>query len=274
MNIKDELDRATPVVDRVNAAIRDNPLAAGLIGAGVVWMLIGGRGLGVMAGAAQNAAGRAGAAAVTAGNALGSGIEKASSVTVAGLKRAASDAAGSVTSLVPEISGTEGNKTMEVISDAGATVGNRINSAAVAGREYGVAIQSRLSATLEKQPLLLGALGIAIGAGIASTFATTSVESELVGEQSSVAREKLQSLSEVVRDRAQQVVSEVTTESKKQGLTPAAAKSAAAEIGKKVKAIAIDGRESVAQSLATPVPTVGGGVPGNSHASGRSMKES
>jgi hypothetical protein len=35
MNFKDELDRAGPVVDRLNAAIRDNPLAAGLIGAGV-----------------------------------------------------------------------------------------------------------------------------------------------------------------------------------------------------------------------------------------------
>lgn len=251
MNIKAELDRASPVVDRVNAAIRDNPLAAGLIGAGVAWMLIGSKGFGVMAGAAQNAAGRAGAAAATAGNALASGVAKAGSVTAAGLKRAASDAAGSVASLVPEISETDADKAFEVISEAGATVGNRVNSAAVAGREYGVAIQSRLSASLEKQPLLLGAIGLAIGAGIASTFATTSVESELMGEQGTVAREKLQSLSDVARDRAQQVVSEVTTESKKEGFTPAAAKSAATEIGKKFKAVAGEGRESVAQSLAS-----------------------
>ena len=42
MTFQHELDRAGPVVDRLNAAIRDNPLAAGLIGAGIAWMLMGG----------------------------------------------------------------------------------------------------------------------------------------------------------------------------------------------------------------------------------------
>ena len=58
MIFKDELDRAGPVVDRLNTAIRDNPLAAGLIGAGLAWMLMGGaKGFGVVAGAAKDAAG-------------------------------------------------------------------------------------------------------------------------------------------------------------------------------------------------------------------------
>ena len=42
MSMQDQIDRAGPVIDRVNAAIRENPLAAGLIGAGVAWMLFGG----------------------------------------------------------------------------------------------------------------------------------------------------------------------------------------------------------------------------------------
>jgi len=68
MIFKDELDRVGPVVDRLNAAIRDNPLAAGLIGAGLAWMLMGGaKGFGVMAGAAKDAAGMAGSAAATEG---------------------------------------------------------------------------------------------------------------------------------------------------------------------------------------------------------------
>jgi hypothetical protein len=251
MIFKDELVRAGPVVDRLNAAIRDNPLAAGLIGAGLAWMLMGGaKGFGVMAGAAKDAAGMAGSAAATAGGAVASGVTKAASATAAGLKSAASDMAGSVASLVPDISVPDTGKAFEAGADAGATVGNRINSAAAAGREYGAAIQSRLSESLEKQPLLLGAMGLAIGAGIASTFATTAVESELMGEHGSAAREKLHGLAGDVTDRAKQIASDVRDEAARQGLTPDAAKSAAAGIGDKVKMIAGAGRDSLAQSFA------------------------
>ena len=110
--------------------------------------------------------------------------------------------------------------------------------------------QSRLSESLEKQPLLLGAIGLAVGAGIASTFATTAVESELMGEQGSVARQKLQGLSDDVTDRAKQIASALKEEAKRQGLTPDAAKNVAAGIGEKVKTIAGAGRDSVAQQFA------------------------
>jgi len=253
MIFKDELDRAGPVVDRLNAAIRDNPLAAGLIGAGLAWMLMGGaKGFGAMAGAAKDAAGMAGSAAATAGGAVAGGVSKAASATATGLKNAASDMAnsmaGSVASLVPDIPDTD--KAIEASAEAGATVGNRINSAAAAGREYGAAIQSRLSESLEKQPLLLGAIGLAIGAGIASTFATTAVESELMGEQGSAARQKLQGLAGDVTDRAKQIASDLKDEAGRQGLTPDAAKSAAAGIGEKVRAVAGAGRESITQRFA------------------------
>ena len=251
MIFKDELDRAGPVVDRLNAAIRDNPLAAGLIGAGVAWMLMGGaKGFGVMASAAKDAAGMAGSAAATAGSAVASGLTKASSATTAGLRSAASDVAGSVVSLVPDISTADTDKAFEVVADAGAAIGGRVSSAATAGREYGAAIQSRLSESLEKQPLLLGAIGLAIGAGIASTFATTTVESELMGEQGTAARETLQGLSDDVTDRAKQIASALKDEADRQGLTPDAAKSAAVGIGEKVKAVAGAGRDSVAQQFA------------------------
>ena len=249
MIFKDELDRAGPVVDRLNAAIRDNPLAAGLIGAGLAWMLMGGaKGFGVMAGAARDAVGMAGSAAATAGGAVAGGVTKAALATAAGLKSAATDVTGSVASLVPDIPDTD--KAIEASAEAGATVGNRINSAAAAGREYGAAIQSRLSESLEKQPLLLGAIGLAIGAGIASTFATTAVESELMGEQGSAARQKLQGLAGDVTDRAKQIASDLKDEAGRQGLTPDAAKSAAAGIGEKVRAVAGAGRESITQRFA------------------------
>jgi hypothetical protein len=251
MNFKDELDRAGPIVDRVNAAIRDNPLAAGLIGAGIAWMLMGGaKGFSVMAGAAKGAAGMAGSAAASASNAVASGVAQAGSATAARLKSTASDVAGSVASLVPDISAPDPDKAFEAVADAGAAVGGRINSAAAAGKEYGAAIQSRLSESLEQQPLLLGAIGLAIGAGIASTFATTAVESELMGEQGAAAREKLTGLTGEVKNRASEIASDLKDEANRQGLTSDAAKSAAVIIGEKVKTVAAAGRDSLAQRFA------------------------
>lgn len=248
MILQNEIDKAGPVVDRINAAIRDNPLAAGLIGAGVAWMLFGGaKGFGAVAGVAKEAAVKSGSAVAAAGNTVVSGVAKAGSTMAAGLQNAASDVVGSVASIVPSMPDTDSAN--ETVAEARSSIGNGISSAAAAGREYGAAIQSRLSASLEQQPLLLGAIGVAIGATIASTFATTKVEGELMGEQGTAMREKLQGLGDTVKDRAQQVVSEVKNEAQKQGLTPDAAKGAAAGIGEKVKAVAGAGRESVAQSF-------------------------
>jgi hypothetical protein len=258
MNLKDELDRAGPVVDRLNAAIRDNPLAAGLIGAGLAWMLMGGaKGFGVVAGAANSAAkGAAGVAAsaatsaANAGSAVASGLSNGGSVGASRLKDTTSDLAGSVASLVPDISVPDTDRAFAAVADAGAAVGDRFNAAAASGRNYGAAIQSRLSESLEKQPLLLGAIGLAIGAGIASTFATTAVESELMGEPGSAARQKLQGAASGVTNRAQQIVSDIKDEANRQGLTADAAGNAVAGSGEKVKSIAGAGWDSVAQQLA------------------------
>ena len=67
MTVKEELERAAPALDRVNEAIRDNPLAAGLIGAGLAWMLFGAKGFGVMGGLALGAGGKVVSAAKSAG---------------------------------------------------------------------------------------------------------------------------------------------------------------------------------------------------------------
>jgi hypothetical protein len=244
-------DRAGPVVDRVNAAIRENPLAAGLIGAGITWMLLGGaKGFGVMAGVVKGAAGKAGAAATEAGSSVANGLAKAGSAAAAGLKNTASDVAGSVASIVPDLSVQDTDKAFESLSNARVAIADRLDSAAIAGREYGAAIQSKLSGALERQPLLLGAIGLAIGAGIASTFARTAVERELMGEQGSAMRERLQDVVDDVKDRAKQVVADVKGEAIQQGLTPDAMKSAAVGIGEKLKTVVGAGRDSVAQRFA------------------------
>ena len=250
MTIKEEIDRAAPVLDRVNEAIRENPLAAGLIGAGVAWMLFGAKGLGAMGGIAKKAGDTVGSVAKGAGSVVanaGSAALDASSSAATIVKSAASDAMGAVTSIVPDLSIADAEAVKNAAASAGTATNDRVLAMASSGREYGAAIQSRLSETLEQQPLLLGALGLAIGAGIASTFATTDIESEWIGEKGTATREQLQGVADKAKDRARRVVGDVQDEAARQGLTLDAAKDAAKSVATKVGSVASTARDSVAQ---------------------------
>jgi hypothetical protein len=104
MSMEEEVNRTTPLVDRVNEAIRENPLAAGLIGAGVVWALFGAKGFGAV-GFAKRAGGKLASAAANAGTAAataGSTALRAGANAAAAVKAAASDATEASASIVPE----------------------------------------------------------------------------------------------------------------------------------------------------------------------------
>jgi hypothetical protein len=248
MNTSNGVNGASPVIDRLNIAIRENPLAAGLIGAGVAWMLFGGgKGFGKAAGIATSAAGRAGAAVSGVGSSLASGLAQAGTSVASGVKQAASGVMTSAASIVPDDPDT--GEVFEPASHARSAIGDGMTAAATAGREYGAVIQSKFSESLERQPLLLGAIGFAIGAGIASTFATTKVEGELMGEQGSTARETLQGFAEDVTERATQVISDANDEAQRQGLTTAAAKKALEGVAEKAKTVAGAGRDSIKERL-------------------------
>jgi len=254
MTMKDELGRRPSMVDQLNEAIRENPLAAGLIGAGVAWMLLGSKGLGAVAGAAKTAADAAattaGAAAVGMGSAAAAAGSRASTAikdAANAAKEAATGAVRSAPSLVPEI--PDPPNATGAMSDAGAALRERARAAAASGREYGAAMQSRLSESLERQPLLLGAIGLAIGAGIAASFAATAVEREWMGESAAAARAKAEALGETMRDHTRRVMAEVREEAERQGLTPEAIKDTAASVAGKAKSVAKTAQTSAARTF-------------------------
>ena len=116
-------------LDRVNEAIRDNPLAAGLIGAGFAWMLFGAKGFGVMGGLALGAGGTVVTAAKSAGAAAvdaGSAAFKAGSAASATVKGAAADMVGTVASIVPDISSTDEDGPEKVVADTGMVLKERL----------------------------------------------------------------------------------------------------------------------------------------------------
>jgi hypothetical protein len=238
MNLKDDLRRASPMVDRLNDAIRDNPLAAGLIGAGVAWMIFGAKGFTTLGGLAKDAASSTASAAMAAGGAVSDGVRTAGKAAVSAAQTAGTVVGDKATSIVPDLDVHDVGGVANSAAEASTVVGDRLKSVAASGKEYGAVLKSRLSDTLEQQPLLLGAIGVAIGAGIASAFATTDAEREWIGERGAQARDAIEGVLTDVKDRAQDVLSEVQDEASRQGLTVEGAKAAAASVAGKLRNVA------------------------------------
>jgi hypothetical protein len=193
-------------INGLASAARENPLAATLIGGGALWLICG-------SGAFRG---------VT--SATGAGIRSASdaamSATRAGANgvASASQAAGSV---VRDLYDGVSERTLA----AGETVSQGYDRAASALRSASRLVpdhilpnvtmpevpmpdvsglqndaRAALSNLLERQPLVLGAVGLAIGAGIASAVAATATEKEWFGETSDKVTSSLRSKAgEVVR---------------------------------------------------------------------------
>jgi hypothetical protein len=238
MNLKDDLHRAAPMLDRLNDAIRDNPLAAGLIGAGVAWMIFGGKRFATLGGLAKDGASSSVSAATTAARAASDGLFNAGKAAVSASRNVASVVADKAASIVPDIDVPDGRGVADAASQASTAVGDRRPSVAASGKEYGALLKSRLSDSLERQPLLLGAIGLAIGAGIASTFVTTETEREWIGERGAQARDAIEGVLTDVKDRAQEVISGVKEEASRQGLTVEGAKEAASSVASKLRNVA------------------------------------
>ena len=237
MNVKEATDAATPAIDRINDAIRENPLAAGLIGAGIAWMLFGTKGATAIGDIVKGTGKKVGSAVATAGSATvaaGQAAVDAGANASSAVRSAASRVADKAVSIVPDMPAPDTEEAAKTASDLRDTTSESFQNVVTSGREYGAAIQSRLSETFEKQPLALGALGLVIGAGIASTFATTAAEKEWMGKKGRAARETVQGAISDAKELGQKVVSDVQEEAQRQGITPGAAKDAALSVARKV----------------------------------------
>jgi hypothetical protein len=172
----------TSFVDNLTAAIGDNPLAAALIGGGALWLLMGTKRL--------NRAARAAAAPVVSVGArtLRSATDKFenSPPTAPDLENEPPQhpadslrAARKAASATSEAADTIRDRFDDGVRYANQTV--RSLSGALPGEETVRQVQSSLSDLLEKQPLVLGAIGLAVGAAVAGAFRASRPENEWVG---------------------------------------------------------------------------------------------
>ena len=235
-------------VSGLQDAVRQNPVSAALVGMGLLWMFTGGNRLSTAAAffpavAKGAAAGAADGLLRTAGvvSAAGEGVKSLGERFVDGVRDTLSEATAAT--------GDAATRSVEGVKSVAAQSAAQLRSttAEIGAADYGVGqLQQNLKQTFERQPLLLGAIGLAIGAGMASAFAATQFEKDAVGETAERVTDQLKEMATTQVDRAtaaaERTLEAIKDEAQAQGLTAAAAKEGAAAIGKKVKNVAAAAR--------------------------------
>jgi hypothetical protein len=193
------------VQDLRDAAAR-SPVSAALVGMGVLWMLTG----------AKSPAG--------AGNAFRRAGEALDNVR-SGLK----ESTGSVTDVAAS--------TLDAVRERGASTLDNVADYGRGMLEPGAVFDTArdgLSELFRAQPLSLGAIGLAIGAGIAAALPKTDVEDAYLGEVSQTFKTQATEIAGQQVDKATALASDVveaaSAEAKTQGLTPDGARAAIEDI--------------------------------------------
>jgi hypothetical protein len=101
--------------------------------------------------------------------------------------------------------------------------------------------QSNIAHLLDRQPLVLGAIGLGVGAAMAAALPSTAVETGLLGQASADLQARTREIAGQVTDRAADladgVTAAVTKEAEAQGLTAESLKQSASGASRKVKNI-------------------------------------
>jgi hypothetical protein len=232
-------------VNGLQDAIRQNPVSAALIGMGVLWMFTGGAKI-TAAAALLSPAARATATGIGGGlqasaNAAGAATE--------GLRSAASRAVDTVRDTVADVAATVGNTASQAydsatgaVTDSASAITDNFRDGTGAATGLASTLQGNLKDTFERQPLLLGAIGLALGAGMAASVPSTQLETEYAGEAAEKVTAQVNEFATAQVDRvsaaAERTLEAVKDEAAVQGLTPQAAKDAAVAVGEKLKTVA------------------------------------
>ena len=235
-------------VDSVITAARENPIAAALIGGGALWLLIGSEKL-------------KSAASITS-------TTFPSSDTATRRQKSARSRyeATPAPPTAPEMDHEGSFGLGETLHDARTATSDAVSKAAdqlkdrfdegtdyawdmigqldeiLPGKETFTRAQSSLADLLERQPLVLGAIGLAVGAAVAGAFRASDLENEWVGEYSDGVREDLSkragAVSESVREAADTLKNEV--------------KDAGTEAFDRMKQAGVDAAEAAGRKVKAP----------------------
>jgi hypothetical protein len=99
--------------------------------------------------------------------------------------------------------------------------------------------QSNIADLMDRQPLVLGAIALGVGAAMAATLPSTAVEADLMGQASADfqarTHEVAAEMTERAADVAENVTAAITKEPQAQGLTPDSLTQSARDAGQKIQ---------------------------------------
>jgi hypothetical protein len=225
--------RPAPFLDNLNDAVRENPIAAGLIGMGIAWIIFGNSKALV-----RDSSGVARAAKNSIASTAGAATEAITQTMTGAAEQVRKAAAGVSDTISGSVEGVA-SKVSDVFESGNPRVSNEFT------RHFPSPSRNGLRDLLERQPLALAAIGIAVGGAIASAFPSTEAEGRLMGKTGEKMRKTVADATEAVGQRAATVVEEVKNEAAAQQLTPEAIKQTAMTNVKNLKDVAAAGLESV-----------------------------
>ncbi|UQR64930.1 hypothetical protein LRP30_06515 [Bradyrhizobium sp. C-145] len=211
----------TSFMDNLVTAARENPLAAALIGGGALWLLAGDPKL--------KTAARSAADAVAPVADIGtSGLRSAASAVKQTVAPPTAPEMDDDTSLgVGESFRDATAAASDAVSRAGDNVRNRFDEGVAFAQEkfskHGNAFpdkeainsaKSSLADMLERQPLVLGVVGVAIGAAVAGAFRASEIENQYIGKVSDDVKDDLNrragAVSQALREASDTVIADMS----------------------------------------------------------------
>ena len=208
----------TSFFDSLASAVQENPIAAALIGGGALWLLSGN----------DRLKGAASSAAAAASPMVDIGARNLRSAA-SGLQRTAApptapemDHQGSFH--VGETLRDAGNAASDAMSEAAEKISDRFDEGVAYARENFSKLspgkkslakaQSSLADMFERQPLVLGAIGLAIGAAVAGAFRPSDLENQWIGDLSDDVKADLNkragAVSESLREASDTLMAELS----------------------------------------------------------------
>ena len=256
------MEKGSSFVRDLGDAARENPISAALIGMGILWMFGGSAASVARRARVDRMLDRAGEASEATSSIIRStGARLGENVTSATRKvqSSASAAMEEATRFGREqIEGANrfGRDQMEEARRFGAEQTDTLGRYAKSLPEYARSIpdyaraipesggemmhtlRSNLAELFKAQPLALGAIGLAIGAGIAAALPPTKAESEYLGETSEAVQEKAKRFAGEAKEVTEDAFNAAAEEARRQRLTLEGAKSAADEVSQRASRVA------------------------------------
>jgi len=196
--------------------IRDNPLPVALVGTGLAWLMLAGRG-GDRAGFDQESRyRRAGDEFASDAESMASKVSQAASDTAARVSETASAARDRARARVHDV--------RDVASEASQGMRRGWNDAANRASDMGRRAADRAGHAFSDHPLVFGALGLAFGAALASMFPPTQAEDQIAGEASDQVKrgvgEAMEEQAEKATNVAERAYEEGMRAAEEEGLVP------------------------------------------------------